>query len=303
MRKSMPNPLVLMLFVVLVLSSCSIGSHLKKAVKVDDPFSAENERNFSGMVVTFFSLPDGESTLIRLPGGKKLLVDTGSSEDAEVLRSLLEERRVTKIDFVMLTNDQSAQAGGYAELAKTMQIDSVLLPKLTYATVLQAVPIQPDKKLVLLSAGDQYTLDESVVLTVLNPSEPLFLSPQDNSIVFSLKQDKLHYLFTSGVGEKAEERLLDRYPQFLPAEVLKVADQGSNQASSQPFLTKVDAQVAVIQTGKAFDQLKPGQAEIMERLGESWAETYVTSQRGTITVLSNGREYKVIEVEKKPKGG
>ncbi|PSK07437.1 MBL fold metallo-hydrolase, partial [Brevibacillus sp. NRRL NRS-603] len=96
-------------------------------------------------------------------------------------------------------------------------------------------------------------------------------------------------------NEKAEERLLERQNDKLKAEVLKVAGQGSNQGSSQPFLTQVDPQVAIIQTGRSRDQMKDGQTEVMERLGESWAETYVTSHDGSITILSNGKEYRILK--------
>jgi competence protein ComEC len=170
-----------------------------------------------------------------------------------------------------------------------------MLPKLTEETVRQVVPIKGDKKLIPLSVGDQFGLDKEISIHVLHPSENLFLSPQDNSLVFLLKQEKIRFLFTSGIGEAAEERLIQQAGQNLKAEVLKVAAQGSNQASSQPFLTLVDAQVAVIETGKSRAEMKTSQEEILERLGESWAETYITSQDGTITILSNGKDYRVLK--------
>lgn len=282
-------------FVACLLVGCGIDNHLQDAVKVEDPFSAENEQKFTGMVVSFLRLPVGESTLVRFPNGKHMLIDTGAAEDVKSLLALLAERRVTKLDYVMITNDQPEQAGGFPYLAESVQIDTVMLPKLTEETVRQVVPIKGDKKLIPLSVGDQFGLDKEISIHVLHPSENLFLSPQDNSLVFLLKQEKIRFLFTSGIGEAAEERLIQQAGQNLKAEVLKVAAQGSNQASSQPFLTLVDAQVAVIETGKSRAEMKTSQEEILERLGESWAETYITSQDGTITILSNGKDYRVLK--------
>jgi len=135
-------------------------------------------------------------------------------------------------------------------------------------------------------------------MNVLLPDEPLFLSPQNNSLVFRLVHGNLRFLFTSGVNEKAEERLHERYAGQLKAEVLKVGDEGSSQGTSQPFLTAVDPQVAIIQTGKPRDKMKDGQTEVLERLGESWAETYITSDAGTITILSNGKDYRILKQKK-----
>jgi competence protein ComEC len=197
-----------------------------------------------------------------------------------------------------VTNDQPEQAGGFAFLSDRMPVDTVILPRLIEPSIRRLVPLKGDKKLLPVADGDAIRLDNDVVLDVLHPSEPLFLSPQDNSLVFRLRHGQLRFLFASAVNEKAEERLLEKHGGQLKAEVLKVADQGRNQASSQPFLTKVDPQVAVILTGKSRNEMKDSQEEVLERLGESWAETYITSQHGTIAILSNGRDYRVVKRKK-----
>lgn len=282
----------------LLISACSIDQHLQNVVKVDDPILSENENDFIGMVTTFFPLEDGESTLVQFPNGKKLLIDTGSAQDAPDLLELLQERKVTKIDYCIITNDLPNHAGGFEALANSLQIDTVMIPEAISRTIQHVVPIRTDKKLVLLREGDEITFDEQIVMKVIHPSEPLFLSPQDHSLVFQLRQKQLRFLYTSAIGEKSEERLLERHPDFIRAEILKVASQGSNQASSQVFLNKVDAQVAIIESKIPENGYKANQAEVLERLSESWTETYVTGQHGTITILSNGKDYKVLKRKK-----
>ncbi|MBM7588752.1 ComEC/Rec2 family competence protein [Brevibacillus fulvus] len=276
-------------------AGCARESDLQDTVKIDDPYLSENERDFTGMVVTFFALPNGESTLVRFPSGKNMLIDTGSADDAEVLQTLLEERQVTAIDYLVISNDQPEHAGGFARLAQHTQLDTILLPKPIFSTIANAISLPSDKKLMLLSEGDKVSFEPKITLTVLNPGEQLSLSPQDNSLVFQLQQDQLRFLFTSAISEKTEEQLLRLMPGLLRAEVLKVADQGSNQASSQLFLNKVDPQVAIIETGKTPLEHNRGQEEVLERLGESWAETYITKQHGTITILSNGKQYRILK--------
>lgn len=300
MRKKIGLSFFLCTLLLLLLAiGCSIDNHLQPAVKVEDPFAIENERDFTGMVVHFFSLPNGESTFVRFPNGKTLLIDSGSAEDAKALEALLAEKKVTRIDYVLISSDQPTQAGGYPFLAEKVQIDTILMPKEIEASIRHVVKLPADKQLVMLSPGDQISFDEKIVITVLHPSKKLSLSPQDNALVFQLKQGNLRFLFTSTINEQAEEQLLENYADLLKAEVLKVADQGSNQASSQPFVSKVDPQVAIIQTGKSLAQLKAGQGEVLERLDESWAETYLTSQHGTITILSNGKQYRIIKAAPK----
>ncbi|UED72669.1 ComEC/Rec2 family competence protein [Brevibacillus sp. DP1.3A] len=280
------------------LCACSIDSHLylqEAAVKIDDPFETETEQEFSGLIITYLALPHGESTLLRMPGGKTMLVDTGKAEDWPVLSARLAELKITRLDYVVLTNDQPEHMGGYVSLSQQVLIDAVILPKLIASSIRHVVLLRSNQKQMEAEQGQVLTLDQEISMEVLLPDEPLFLSPQNNSLVFRLTHGQLRFLFMSAVNEKAEERLLERQKDRLKAEVLKVAGQGSNQGSSQPFLTQVDPQVAIIQTGRSRDQMKDGQTEVMERLGESWAETYVTSHDGSITILSNGKEYRILK--------
>ncbi|GEC89916.1 MULTISPECIES: ComEC/Rec2 family competence protein [Brevibacillus] len=280
------------------LCACSIDSHLylqEAAVKIDDPFETETEQEFSGLIVTYLALPHGESTLLRMPGGKTMLIDTGTAEDWPVLSARLAELKITRLDYVVLTNDQPEHMGGYALLSQQVLVDAVILPKLIAPSIRHVVLLRANHKQMEAEQGQVLTLDQEISMEVLLPEEPLFLSPQNNSLVFRLTHGQLRFLFMSAVNEKAEERLLERQNDRLKAEVLKVAGQGSNQGSSQPFLTQVDPQVAIIQTGRSRDQMKDGQTEVMERLGESWAETYVTSHDGSITILSNGKEYRILK--------
>ncbi|CCF14131.1 putative uncharacterized protein [Brevibacillus laterosporus GI-9] len=265
---------------------------------IEDPDAVEQEEDFVGLTTTFFSLPEGESTLIRFPSGKTMLIDTGSEKDTEKLVSLLLERHVTKVDYLLLTNDLPTHIGGYDKLAEKIQFDKIYMPKLTAFVIHSNIHISREKQVVYVKEKDQLLDGKDVVITFLHPSENLFLSPQDNSLVFSLTQGELQFLFTSAINEKAEERLFAKYPSLLPAEILKVAAQGSNQASIQSFLTKVDPQIAVVQTGIVREQWKDSIREVVERLEESWADTYVTSRDGSITILSNGQDYKVLKAVK-----
>ncbi|MGG4441123.1 ComEC/Rec2 family competence protein [Brevibacillus fortis] len=278
------------------LCACSIDSHLlEAAVKIEDPFETETEQDFSGLIITYLALPHGESTLLRMPGGKTMLIDTGTAEDWPVLSARLAELKITRLDYVVLTNDQPEYMGGYASLSQQVLVDAVILPKLISPSIRHVVLLRPNQKQMEAEQGQVLTLDQEISMEVLLPDEPLFLSPQNNSLVFRLMHGQLRFLFMSAVNEKAEERLLEQKNDKLKAEVLKVAGQGSNQGSTQPFLTQVDPQVAIIQTGRSRDQMKEGQTEVMERLGESWAETYITSHDGSITILSNGKEYRILK--------
>ncbi|CAJ1002802.1 hypothetical protein [Brevibacillus aydinogluensis] len=143
-----------LLLCVVLFAGCSIDSHLQNAVKVEDPYASDDEREFVGLVIHFLALPHGESTLIRLPSGKTMLVDTGSAEDWPVLFGLLSEQKLTRLDYVVVTNDQPEQAGGFAFLSDRLLVDTVILPRLIEPSIRGFVPLKGDKKLLPVADGD-----------------------------------------------------------------------------------------------------------------------------------------------------
>ncbi|MGE5703818.1 MAG: ComEC/Rec2 family competence protein, partial [Clostridia bacterium] len=201
----------------LLATGCTIDQHIEKTIKIDDPFASESEQQFVGLILNYWKLPDGESTLVTFPNGKSMLIDTGSETDAETLLSYLSEHKITKLDYVVLTNDLDNHVGGYKNLEKNVQIQTILMPKPIADSIRQAVPIATDKNILMLTDGQRLPIDQNVSLLVLHPSEHTLLSPQDNSLVFQLKHDQLRFLFTGGVGEAAEAQLLRRHKPELPA--------------------------------------------------------------------------------------
>ncbi|MCI8655601.1 MAG: hypothetical protein HFJ48_07060 [Clostridia bacterium] len=94
----------------------------------------------------------------------------------------------------------------------------------------------------------------------------------NNSIVAKLNYKNFSMLFTGDIEEIAEKQILQEYKnsEFLESTVLKVGHHGSNSSSSQEFLNKVNAQIALIGAGKnnTFGHPNTGVLERLKRLWE-----------------------------------
>ncbi|GAB7387557.1 hypothetical protein BSNK01_13940 [Bacillaceae bacterium] len=240
----------------------------------------------AGLTVRFLGLSSGEATLVQA-GGRSILIDCGSASAYEELDAYLQRYGVRKLDWLILTNEMPLHIGGMERLLAEWPVEKILVPQLIYKTIVDERTSGEDG-LLFAAVGEKMELAPLLSLFVLHPSEPLSLAPQANSLVFQLRYGEIKLLFTSGINGEVEKRLAKEFD--LQSQILKVSDFGSEEASDDFFLKKVDAQTAVIfHDGEE----REGKGETRERLSESWIDIYETKEHGTITIFSDGQDYAI----------
>lgn len=91
-------------------------------------------------------------------------------------------------------------------------------------------------------------------------------------------------LFTGDIEKVAEEALLKKYDTYiLNATILKVAHHGSKSSSIQPFLDRVQPEVALIGVGEKNKFGHPNTA-VIERLENIGASIFRTDKDGEISI-------------------
>jgi competence protein ComEC len=145
--------------------------------------------------------------------------------------------------------------------------------------------------------GAKYDLGGGARLTVLAPSEPFFTKDQmktggnltnANSVVIRLDYGDFSMLLPGDAEEQTEHRMLTR-DLNLKAGVLKVAHHGSKYATSQDFVDRVKAQVAIVSCGDWNRYGHPSQV-VLDRLRAANTKLYRTDLQGEITITSRGKE-------------
>lgn len=83
-----------------------------------------------------------------------------------------------------------------------------------------------------------------------------------------------------------------RAQQNLRADVVKVAHHGSKTSSAAPLVTAAQPRFAVISVGQNSIFGHPN-SDVVERWKTVGAQVLTTGQRGTITIITDGRDLKV----------
>jgi competence protein ComEC len=148
-------------------------------------------------------------------------------------------------------------------------------------------------RLNLIGAGDVLRFGD-VTATVYWPmpgADSNAPSRNNDSIMLRLQLAERTILMTGDVEKEGEAAILNAKSD-LRSDVVKVPHHGSRTSSTESFVAATHPQFAVISVGLTSIFGHPNK-EVVERWRASGAEVMTTGRRGTITVVTDGRNLSV----------
>ncbi|WP_332630164.1 hypothetical protein [Halalkalibacter flavus] len=233
----------------------------------------------------FLDLPNGESTYLELPNEESVLIGTGEQDSAESLFFRLKKLNVTSIDTIILPRFEKEYSGNVEEIVTRLGTKTLVVPE----EGLDQANTQYEKldvRIVGWSDDTSKELAEHVTVKVL-PS-PSTIMPTLSFIVTI--HEKHQFFFSSEANEDIERVWMN--DELSPVSVLKVAEFGMNDGTSQRFLNEIDPQVAVLFTRENREV----SAQLLERLQETWIDTYRVIQNGAVIIKVNQDDYELVTV-------
>ena len=212
--------------------------------------------------LTLFAVNVGKGDALLLNcGAETYLIDAGLQDNWGELSRALKMLQVTRLTGVILTHTDKDHAGGLLPLAtSSIQVDGWYAPA-HYADVkkeskhpaVEAAALRGDT-VTFLRAGDVLPLGNGQ-LTVIGP-----ISASDvencNSLVLLAEASSGRMLLTGDMEFPEEEELLAA--GVIPAcDVIKIANHGESDATSEALLRAVQPQIAVISTSTAAEPDTP----------------------------------------------
>lgn len=264
----------------------------------------------------FFDIGQGDSTFVQTPRGQFILIDAGpGTKILDVIGKKMGLFHRT-LDLLVVTHFDRDHAEGFLEILKRYEIGAVLVHNFRKNSELENAffVLAAEKKIpVFLARSDQdFDLGDGIFLDVLWPfspsAAPVNFSTNGNeySIVTKIifrgdggrggdgnnenhanninnPVTKNFLLGTADIGFFTENFLLENDVD-LSASVLKVGHHGSKGSSGGTFLNAVNADLAVISSGRKNRYGHP-HPDTLQRLRESGAEIRRTDLEGTIEVI------------------
>ncbi len=253
--------------------------------------------------IYFVDVGQGDCTLIITPENKNILVDGGGSEFSSfdvgenTLLPYLLARRITTIDYIMISHFDSDHIGGLFTIMENLEVKNIIISKQGEESdnLTRFLEIVNDKRInvIIVSKGDYLQIDKYSYFEILFPEDNMINNNilNNNSIVAKFNSLGLSMLFTGDIEEIAENRLYELYKgtDKLNATILKVAHHGSKTSSTDNFLELVSPQIAFIGVGENNNYGHPN-SDVLDRIELYTDKIYRTDENGEIELsFRNGK--------------
>ena len=261
---------------------------------------------FQEIKIYFVDVGQGDSTLIQTIEGKNILIDGGGSEfgsfdvGESILLPYLLDRRITTIDYLMISHFDSDHIGGVFAILENLEVKNIIISKQgeTSENLKKFYEITNNKgiRTIIVKKGDIVEIDKYSHFEILFPEDNLIEDNilNNNSIVVRFNSLDFSILFTGDIEEIAEKRLCELYSgtDKLEAFVLKVAHHGSKTSSTEEFLELVKPKIALIGVGKNNNFGHPN-IDVIERLENMGSKIYRTDNCGEIIIRINREKLQI----------
>lgn len=253
----------------------------------------------------FLSVGQAESTLLKLPDGRTMLIDGGGylhdrgrDFGERYLVPALHAMKVRRIDYLVLTHPHPDHMGGLPAVAEQFPVGEFWqgpwdgtgpeYVRLRSALARSNVPVKT------VRSGDHPLTMENLAITVLAPSAAVAVSGEgggnEDSVVLRIRHRNFSALLTGDAGLPVEDLLLKN--GLEKTTLLKVGHHGSRTASGQRFLEQLRPEIGLISVG-ADNRFGLPAPEVVQRLRRHGVRIYRTDLDGTVQVESDGAGYRV----------
>lgn len=284
-------------------------------VIVMHPLSAA--RPDGNLHVDFLDVGQGDSALLTMPDGTTLLIDGGGRPNINpgidegeepferdtrtigegVVSQYLWSRGMDRVDYVLATHADADHIDGLNDVAHNFKTRGAIVARtpaddVEYARFAAAMK-QTGVPVEMIGGGDVLHFgDVSAQVLWPPPSRDQTAPSQNNdSIMLLVRYGNKSLLLTGDIEKQGEAAVLSEGID-LHSDIVKVAHHGSKTSSIEAFVSATHPSLAVISVGRTSMFGHPN-IEVVERWRASGAEVMTTGQRGTISVVTDGRELKV----------
>jgi competence protein ComEC len=234
--------------------------------KSDNNIEEKIKGDFTPWKISFFDVGQGLSVLIKR-NQHAILYDTGAAYPSgfvlseAVILPFLQYTGIERLDKVILSHSDNDHAGGINSLIDNVKINEIIsndkniikvnrVNSATTAITVSKIPITT------CNANESFAW-QGLTFTILwplaieNPEATPNRNKQkndDSCVILISDQQGRKLLLTGDISSKVERKLLEIYPH-LGTDILQVPHHGSKTSSSQPFLSQVSPEIAIVSAG------------------------------------------------------
>lgn len=240
--------------------------------------------------VSFIDVGQGDATLLKLPDGRTMLVDSGPDTTAKAVENELAKQGVERLDYVIATHADSDHIAGMAEVIKSHEVGEFLAPQSTHTTdtYLNLLQTVKDKGVASSAAwaSDVIAYGQDFSVKILSPAEgSTYKESNDWSVVLLVTYGDTKLLLTGDAPKEILKGL-----DVGKVDVLKVSHHGSDTGTDAELTAALSPKYAVISYGIDNEYGHPTQG-VLDALSTS--TVYGTGVNGTVRATTDGKTFDI----------
>lgn len=268
-----------------------IGLLAVQTMAFPEPARVSSPLPSSPLKVHFIHVGYGDATLMQLPDGGNILVDTGKPETAPQLLAALDRLKIQTIDTLIITHFHSDHLGGLSSVLKHFPSDKsreILVPFAPENSEMKPTPpVEQLKKhaLRIIRKGETLLKTPSLHIEVLHPKTQTGNQNED-SLVLKIVHGDVHFLLAADIGPTTQKKLVEDYGHQLKSDLLKIPHHLNDTRIFSPFLEAIRAKIAILTIGE--NPYQAPNAALLALYQQQSKALFRTDQHGTITATSDG---------------
>lgn len=271
-----------------------LATFIARAVRYqEDSLGSIKKPSSKQLEVHHIDVGQGDSTLIKLPNGKSVLIDGGSKSEGSTVVTYLKKQGVKTLDYVIATHPDADHIGGLIEVMDTFKVKHFMSSGKTHTTqtyedLLTAVN-RSKARYTEPILGETLDLDPNITIRILNSAS----STSDNndaSILLRMTYNKVSFLFMADADTDIEQLIAKRFT--LLANYVKAGHHGSDSSSSLDFLKQVKPQAVILSYGADNSYGHP-HGEVLSNIQRVGATAYATGGNGAVVIKTNGTKHSI----------
>lgn len=240
--------------------------------------------------VMYVDVGQADCEIIKLPDGKNMLIDGGSSGCEKIIESYLNRMNISDLDYVVATHPHEDHIGGMSDIIKTFKTDCIYMPDAVSNTNVFnnfiTTILEYDIPVITAKAGTEILCTDDINITAVAPNREQYSNLNNYSIVIRLQYKNNVFLFMGDAEELSEKEILGD----VSADVIKIGHHGSDTSTSYEFLQRVSPEIAVISVGKNNQYNFPSET-VLNRL--KGVRVLRTDTDGSILLRSDGKKINI----------